>query len=224
MFVVPKAEAEVLDNWYVAGMRGTGSNDVRINEVFIPEYRTTAFPKTMMGVTEGQRLHQNPLYHIPFIPFAMTEVAPVVVGGLRGAADALLERTRLRHGNFSGVKASTRQAPQMRLGKALAAASAAEVLLEDLMRVFDRPLAEQHKPESRIDVRLKAGFIADFCRNATNDIARGVGADGFRDSSPLQMYFRDLNMLAVHAFLDIDNVTETAGRHALALPLEDPLI
>lgn len=224
MFVIPKAEAEIIDNWYVAGMRGTGSNDIRINEVFIPEYRSAAFPNTMMGTTEGQRLHNNPIYHIPFIPFAMAEVAPVVVGGLRGAADALLARTHKRQGNFSGVKASARQAPQMRLGRALAAASAAETLLKDMMSVFDRPLVEQHKLESRINVRLNAGFIADFCRNAVNDIARGIGADGFRDSSSLQMYFRDLNMLAVHAFLDIDNVTETAGRHALGMQLEDPLV
>jgi 3-hydroxy-9,10-secoandrosta-1,3,5(10)-triene-9,17-dione monooxygenase len=224
MFVIPKEDADVADNWYVAGMRGTGSNDVHINEVFIPEYRTAEFPKTAMGTTEGQRLHENPMYHVPFIPFAMAEVAPVVVGSLRGAADAMFARTQERQGNFSGVKASSRQAPQMRLGKALAAANAAEILLRDLMRSFDQPLAQQHELQNRINVRLQAGFIADFCRNAVNDIARGIGADGFRESSSLQMYFRDLNMLAVHAFLDIDNVTETAGRSALGMPLEDPLI
>jgi len=164
------------------------------------------------------------MYHVPFIPFAMAEVAPVVVGSLRGAADAMFARTQERQGNFSGVKASSRQAPQMRLGKALAAANAAEILLRDLMRSFDQPLAQQHELQNRINVRLQAGFIADFCLNAVNDIARGIGADGFRESSSLQMYFRDLNMLAVHAFLDIDNVTETAGRSALGMPLEDPLI
>jgi 3-hydroxy-9,10-secoandrosta-1,3,5(10)-triene-9,17-dione monooxygenase len=223
-FIVPKHEVEVLDNWFVAGMRGTGSNDVRINEVFIPEHRSALFSQAMVGETPGQLFHTNPMYHLPFLPLAMAEVVPVIVGATRGAADAFLERMKTRQGTISGVKAAGKQSHQMRLGRAIGAAQAAEMLLDVFMKNMTRPLVEQKDYTDRVHAKLQAACIVDLCRNAINDMARGFGADGFRDSSPLQRYFRDVNMLAIHAFLDIDNATETAGRHALGLPVEDPLV
>lgn len=73
-------------------------------------------------------------------------------------------------------------------------------------------------------MKLRGAFITDFCRNALNDLARGFGGDGFREASPLQRYFRDVNMLAVHAFLDIDTAAESAGRLALGLTPDDPVL
>lgn len=223
-FLVPREEVEIVDTWFVAGMRGTASNDIRANEVFVPEYRTASFIEVLTGSTAGQRVHGNPTYHLPFIPFLMTEVVPVVVGATRGAAAALLQRTRERQGTVSGIKAAAKQAPQMRLARALAAADAAETLLDDYIRrhIANRP--EQNDMLDRAGMKLKGAFITDLCRNAINDIARGIGGDGFRDSSPLQRYFRDVNMLAVHAFLDIDTAAESYGRLILDLPVDDPLI
>jgi 3-hydroxy-9,10-secoandrosta-1,3,5(10)-triene-9,17-dione monooxygenase len=223
-FIVPKHEVEVLDNWFVTGMRATGSNDVRINEVFIPEHRSAFFSQAMLGETPGQLIHANPMYHLPFLPFAMAEVVPVIVGATRGATDAFLDRMQSRQGTISGIKAAGKQSHQMRLGRAMGTARAAEILLGALMDDMTRPLAAQKDYGDRIGTKLRAAVIVDLCRNAINDMARGFGADGFRDSSPLQRYFRDVNMLAVHAFLDIDNATETAGRHALGMQPEDPLV
>lgn len=66
--------------------------------------------------------------------------------------------------------------------------------------------------------------MTDLCRNALNDIVRGIGGDGFRTASPIQRFHRDLGVLAVHAFLDIDTASETTGRFTLDLPVADPLI
>jgi 3-hydroxy-9,10-secoandrosta-1,3,5(10)-triene-9,17-dione monooxygenase len=73
-------------------------------------------------------------------------------------------------------------------------------------------------------MKLRAAHITDLCRDAINDVARGIGGDGFRDDSPLQRHWRDLNTVAAHAYLDIDTATETAGRLALDLPIEDRLV
>ncbi|MBL6751145.1 MAG: hydroxylase [Nevskia sp.] len=223
-FMVPRGETEMLDTWFVAGMRGTGSNDMRVDNVFVPEYRTASMALALTGDTPGQAIHANPMYRLPFIPFLMCEVVPVLVGALRGAADALLLRTRERQGTISGIKAATKQAPQMRLARALACADAAETLLDAYLERYLSRRADRNELLERSGMKLKAAFITDLCRNGVNDIARGIGGDGFRDASPLQRYFRDINMLAVHAFLDIDNAAETYGRLTLGLPIEDPLI
>lgn len=223
-FIVRKEEIEIIDNWFVAGMRGTASNDVKVTEVFIPEHRAASFSDAVNGQTAGQLLHSNPMYHLPFLPFAMAEVVPVVVGATRGCADAFMERTRTRQGTLSGIKAAGKQSAHIRLGKSIAATAAAETLLDALMAKMTRPLDVQKQIDERISTKVAAAHIVDQCRNAINDMARGFGADGFRDVSPLQRYFRDINMLAIHGFMDIDTASEAAGRHALDLPREDPLV
>ena len=224
VFILPRDEVTVLDNWRVIGMRGTGSNDVRVDEVFVPEHRSAAFGDVMTGTTAGQMLHSNPMYHLPLLPFVMTEVVPVCTGALRGAVTALRERTLARQGTISGVKAANRQVPQMRLGRAMAAVDAVEALFAEYMRLLRRPVEELQDIGVRADMKLRASYIVDLCRNSINDIVRGIGGDGFRDEAPIQRHFRDLNMLAVHAFLDIDTASETAGRLALDLPVDDPLL
>jgi 3-hydroxy-9,10-secoandrosta-1,3,5(10)-triene-9,17-dione monooxygenase len=223
VFMVPRDEAVLVDTWQVAGMRGTGSNDMRVDEVFVPAHRAASFVAALEGKTPGQALH-GAMYQQPFIPFLMCEVVPVLVGALRGAALAFTDRTRVRQGTLSGVKAANRQAAQMRLGRGLAAADAAETLLEAYLERFMRVREEQNEITDRAAMKLKAAFITDLCRNAINDLARGFGGDGFREQSPLQRYFRDINMLAVHAFLDIDTATETYGRLTLALSADDAML
>ena len=223
VFMVPRAETELVDTWQVAGMRGTGSNDMRVEEVFVPAHRAASFISALAGKSAGQAVH-GAMYQQPFIPFLMCEVVPVLVGALHGAVAAFTLRTLARQATFTGAKAANRQAAQMRLGRGIAAADAAQTLLDAYLERYMSVRAEQNELSDRAAMKLKASFITDLCRNAINDLARGFGGDGFREQSPLQRYFRDINMLAVHAFLDIDTAAETAGRLALSLPADDPLL
>jgi 3-hydroxy-9,10-secoandrosta-1,3,5(10)-triene-9,17-dione monooxygenase len=223
-FLVPRSQTEVIDTWFVAGMRGTASNDIRVEDVFVPEYRSASFVQALTGDTPGQAVHANPMYRLPFIPFLMTEVVPVLVGSMRGAADAFAQRTRERQGTISGIKAAGKQATQMRLARAIACADAAETLLDDYLVRFLARLPTRNDPIERSAMKLKAAFVTDLCRAGVNDIARGIGGDGFRDHCPLQRYFRDINMLAVHAFLDIDTAAETYGRLVLGQAIDDPIL
>ncbi|MEV1292681.1 acyl-CoA dehydrogenase family protein [Pseudonocardia sp. NPDC049635] len=224
LFMVPREQTEVVDTWHISGMAGTGSNDVRVEEVFVPEYRAASFVDALNGTAEGQLLHPNPMYQLPFVPFTMCEVVPVVVGALRGATAAFTTRTAERQGTISQEKAVGKQAAQIRLGRALASADAAEALLRHYVdRILDRR-PTRADPGDRAEMKLRGAFISNLCRDAVNDVVRGIGGDGFRTHSPLQRFFRDINVVSVHAFLDIDTAAETIGRQALGLPLEDRLI
>jgi len=223
-FLVPRAETELVDSWFSAGMRGTGSNDMRVNDVFVPDYRATPFQTVLEGDAAGQAIHSNPMYRRPFIPFCMCEVVPVVVGVMRGAATAFVQRTRERQGTISGIKAAAKQLPQVRMAQGLAAAEAAEKLLDSYLARFMAQKSEQSNLIERAEMKLRAAYITDLCRNAVNELARGFGGDGFRNHSPLQRFFRDINMLAVHAFLDIDTAAESFGRLMLGQSVDDPLL
>jgi 3-hydroxy-9,10-secoandrosta-1,3,5(10)-triene-9,17-dione monooxygenase len=223
-FLVPKADATLVDTWYSSGMRGTGSNDMRVDDVFVPEYRAASLKAVLDGTTDGQAVHQNPMYRRPFVPFCMCELVPVVVGIMRGAADAFVKRTQERQGTISGVKASTKQVPVVRMARGLAAADAAERLLHAYLEEFKAQQASEVSLLDRARMKMQAAYIVDLCRNAVNELARGFGGDGFRTQSPLQRYFRDINMLSVHAFIDYDTASESFGRLTLGQTADDPLL
>ena len=224
IFALPRADVTIVDTWHIMGMQGTASNDVVVEELFVPAHRTADFTLALAGRSAGHALHANPMYNLPFLPFAMNEVLPVIVGTHRGAVDALVERTRARQGTISGARATDKVAAQIRMARGLARAQAAEVLLEAFVA---RNMAAREEAGAIIDrseMKMTAALITELCLDSVNDMARGVGGDSFRAEAAFQRYFRDLNVVARHAFLDLDTAGETYGKLILGLPINDPLI
>src|SRR5205085_6738728 len=95
MFVLPRSDYRIVDNWHVMGLRGTGSNDVEVAEVFVPEHRTLAVAVTRGGRGHpGAAVNPSPLYRIPlFATFAY-----VLTGVPLGVAQGAYERFVVRLG------------------------------------------------------------------------------------------------------------------------------
>jgi 3-hydroxy-9,10-secoandrosta-1,3,5(10)-triene-9,17-dione monooxygenase len=224
MFAIPRSEVEILDTWHIMGMKGTASRDVVVDKVFVPEHRAVPFAPALDGNSHGHRLHANQMYHIPFLPFAMVEVLPVVVGTHRGAANALRDRIKLRMSTMSGVKAAEKVSAQIRMAQGLARAEMAEQMLSAMIDKVGSGDADSTDPIRRAAIKLHAAMVTMFCLDSVNEMARSVGGDAFRDEAPFQRYFRDINTVARHAFLDPDTAAETYGKLELGLPVADPLI
>src|SRR3546814_4886106 len=79
-------------------------------------------------------------------------------------------------------------------------------------------------PVNRSEMKLHAALLTQMCLDSVNDMARGVGGDSFRDDALFQRYFRDLNVVARHAFLDLETAGESYATLLLGLPICDPLI
>src|SRR3546814_13107753 len=79
-------------------------------------------------------------------------------------------------------------------------------------------------PVNRSEMKLHAALLTQMCLDSVNDMARGVGGDSFRDDALFQRYFRDLNVVARHAFLDLETAGESYAKLLLGLPISDPLI
>ena len=77
---LPIGDVEIEDNWFVCGLSGTGSKNIIVSEVFVPEHRVLLFADTRSGRTPGGQHHQNPLYRLPLL--------------VLGAHDAGLDRSR----------------------------------------------------------------------------------------------------------------------------------
>jgi alkylation response protein AidB-like acyl-CoA dehydrogenase len=83
MAYLPKGSYQILDTWYVGGLRGTGSHDVVVDEVFVPAERTFSF-------TDAHQLDQ-PLSRMPFFAMLSAGCAAICLGIAQAATDTLLE-------------------------------------------------------------------------------------------------------------------------------------
>ena len=79
-FALPTSEVTVEDVWFVDGMSGTGSSDVILDDVFIPEDRSTSIIKMGSGHAPGSEIHDGPLYRTPMMPILTLAAAMPALG------------------------------------------------------------------------------------------------------------------------------------------------
>ena len=220
-FVVPIADVKVEDVWHMSGMAGTGSNDVIVDQLFVPEHRSLS-STALFNTTDS--IHDNPLYAIPLLPFIYCEVMGVYCGGLEGATAAYqkLMRTKIMAG--SGDVLAEKQAVHIHLGEAHARVRAAGVLLDRLLSDTQDLMARRgFTLDARLELKMRAGFLSDLCREGANTMMSRAGSRSFHVDAPIQRFFRDLNMLATHAFIEREAAYELYGRHTLGLEPNYPL-
>ena len=220
-FVVPIDDVEVDDVWHMSGMAATGSNDVVTEDLFVPEYRT--IPAVNLFEAK-QSIHKNPLYTMPLLPFIYCEVLGIFCGGLEGATSAFDDLMQTKVKAWGGDVLATKQSVHINLGEAHARARATGVLLE---RLVDDTKAIVERGsftlDERLDLKLRAGYLCDLCREGMNSMMARSGTRSFRLEAPLQRFFRDMNALTSHAFFDWETCRELFGRHRVGLEPNHPL-
>ena len=84
MMLIPTQDVEILDTWFVGGMRGTGSHDYAVHDRFVPTaYTFNAF--------DDPPLHPGPLYRLPVIVTLCSALGPLALSIARGAIDCFAE-------------------------------------------------------------------------------------------------------------------------------------
>lgn len=225
MFLIPIEDIEVEDTWHMSGMSGTGSNDMVAREVFVPEHRAEHALGFGSGKTAGAAVHPNPIYGMPFMPFVQCETLGVYSGGLRGATAAFEATVRSRVRGHTGAAVRDQPLAHLQLGGAHVQAEVAEALARGHLRRVEALLAAgAFTMADRVQLRAHAGFVVDHCRRATNELMSQSGSSAFRCDLPLQRFFRDMNMLATHAFFEWDTSREQYGRGKLGLEPTHPLL
>lgn len=228
MLAVPVGDIRIVDTWRVAGMAGTGSNDIEATEVFVPAHRAVDLALLRDGRSPGAALHNSPLYRLPMLPFlALTAAAPAIGAALR-AVDLFKERLAERLVYGAGGKQLDKPLAQARLGHATAQA---EMARGSLLRLAGEvsawgSRAEPSKPisiEERARVRLQVSHAVHQARDLVNTIVEASGASAQFLDSPLQRIQRDLNTLSCHTVFDQDTGGELYGRLLLGLTPNAPI-
>ena len=222
-FLLPIGDCEIVDNWFVCGLAGTGSKDIVVREAFVPAHRVLLFADARSGTALGAKYHKNPLYRMPLLIHGASMLASTAVGAARGALDAYLEMTRARktRGALAGGQLPMAEFAtiQLRYAEAAAAVESAELMLLADMRDMTQKLyaGEEITVADRIRCRRNQAWVTKLAVQAVEALNASTGGSGLHLSNPVQRAWRDANAVARHVSLNWDAVGTMYGQHAFGL-------
>src|SRR6267142_7182870 len=120
MFLVPRSDYTIDDNWYVTGLCGTGSKDIVVEGAFVPEYRTHSYLDAFHLRNPGAAVNDGPLYRLPFGAVFPNSIAAPAIGVALGALDAFREQSRARVNVRDGSRLFEDPFTQFRLAESAA--------------------------------------------------------------------------------------------------------
>jgi alkylation response protein AidB-like acyl-CoA dehydrogenase len=201
-FMVPLGEFEIIDTWDTAGMRGSGSHDVRMADCYVsPEH---LLPERALGPCE---IWENPTYRNP--THAVYNKAAVALGVCRGTLDNFIELAKGKTPWGLGSKLKDMPQAQYRIGEAQAKLLAARTFVLDTQDRLEAHLGPLPKDGGRLEPEwqyfwpalLACAHAAQTCREIVSMINNTAGTTGSRMDSPLERQLRDGHQAATHALI-----------------------
>ena len=209
--LLPRSDYQIVDTWHVAGLRGTGSRDIVVEDKFIPAHRAIKQSDLFLCKGPGQALNTAPLYRIPFGQVFAMSVSTLMIGGLQGMLDAYLAYGRKRVAR--GIGPTVRD-PVVQLLVAEAA-----VLIDECKLGFDRNIAsltdyaergETPSLQERMQYKFQVAYAVERVSVMANRLFKAAGATGiYVESSPFGRFLADINVGRQH----VNNQYEPAGRN-----------
>jgi len=227
IFLLPRADYRIIDNWHVMGLRGTGSNDVEACDAFVPEARTLSVDATRGGAHHpGAAVNAGKIFRIPIFatfPYMLTGVA---LGVAQGAYDDFLAATRNRVARYSGKNLADMTAIQVKIAEAAACIDTARTIMRTHCEEAQGFAERDEVPElaTKVKWRRDGAFSAGLCERAVDVLFKCGGGGALFDDHPLQRAFRDVHAVTAHISMIWEPQATTFGRVALGLPSDNPTL
>jgi alkylation response protein AidB-like acyl-CoA dehydrogenase len=210
-------DCEIIDTWYVMGMRGTGSEDIAVTDAFVPARRT--FPLVPERVPGSH--YQGSLYRFSLMGALAATFPPIVLTIARNAIDevSMLAQGKTPFGSTTLLREQT--TAQGKLAQAEAAWRSARALLYDTLgEAWERTLAgEPASLKHRADLLLATVNATSSAVKVAELMYSVAGTSGIYTRNPLERHFRDLQVLKQHGFAS-ESRYEAVGQVYLGLPPE----
>ena len=219
--LLPMADAQIMDVWHTDGMRATGSNDVVIDDAFVPEHRIVSVADIYSGAAPGAAVHDCPTYRWPMVPALALLAAMPALGSAERAAEIYAERLAERFLAYEGVMQKDKPIAAAHLGLAQVKLRALRALVTDTVARIDE-LVDAGEPVARAvrgEARLAAAHVVHESRSVIADLLGASGASAHFLDNPLQRIKRDVDVIAGHVVFDYDTSRELAGALALGVPI-----
>lgn len=220
MALIPLSDMSLEDTWFVAGMKGTASNTLVAEEVFVPAHRIVSVPQLVVGERPNEQ-DGEALYRSALVPVLALVLSAPQVGLARHALEIVQGSLAKGRGISYTFYDKSRLAPTTQL-QVSAAAQLIDTAHLHLMRaagdIDAAALAGEHLDFlTRARVRADVGTIAHRTREAVDLLLNVHGAGSFAEANPMQRVWRDLETCSRHAVVNPEISAELYGRALLGV-------
>jgi len=226
---LPQSDYTIEDTWFVAGMKGTGSNTIVAENLFVPEHRLVSTIRAIDNEYPTEHKDEA-LYRSSFIPVLTLILAGAQLGFGRAALKFVKEKAPRRGISYTKFERQTDStAFQLQVAHAAMLIDTAHLHVFRAAADIDDAAAHGEKLsyERRARVRYDTAYAVNRIREAIDLLLSAHGASSFALISPLQRIWRDSNTAGRHAVIDPLVNQEIYGKALLGIPYEDnitPLI
>ncbi len=225
--IVPRSDYEIVDNWFAQGMKSSGSKMLKLENVFIPEYRISKAKDMMEGRSAGFGLYpESKIYYSPYRPYFASGFSAISLGVAERMLEAFKEKQRNRVRAYTGASVGLATPALMRIAESTHQIAAARAFLEKTWE--DHKIhGEKHvypTNETLAYWRTNQAYAVKMCIEAVDRLMAGAGATSFLDTSELQRLFRDVHMTGAHAYTDYDVCAQILGRSVMGMDPDPTMV
>ena len=225
--LVERGKLEILDDWHVAGLQGTGSNSVRCKDIAIPAHRYLSLSALLDNRTTPYTDPQAPtVFKSQAAPVLGLCIASGATGTARAALDEFIKVVPGKMVLYTPHISHEWQPLQKILGESASKIHAAELVLYRIADDIDAyaKRGEKMPMDVRGRIRMDICLVPRLCREAVQDLLTIGGAAGLSLKSPIQRAFRNLQATCMHGFLLYDAGAEIYGKILLGQDPGTPII
>lgn len=204
-FLVPEDDYVVDDVWDTIGLRGTGSNDIRIEDAFVPAHRMLSMDRSFRCDVPGAAVNTNPIYRMPLFSIMATTITAPLIGMAEGAYDAHIAHQRERVRVYEGKAVKDDPFAKVRVAEAASEIDAAWL---QMMTNVQAVAAAAAAAAGEVPMRLRAKLRRDQVRGAgratfaIDRLFENSGARSIASGTPIQRFWRDAHAARVHVAHD----------------------
>ena len=199
-FLLPRSDYRIEDTWNVSGLKATGSHDVVVEDIFVPEHRTHKLMDGFRCESPGNEINTAPLYRIPFGQIFVRSVSTTALGIAQGALDTFREIAAKKVATSDRSKVSEEPTTQAIVARA---GSTLEELKLVLFRSFNEmmDLASEGSPiplDRRLQFRYESALAVEKSREIVDELFTASGGRALFLDHPMQRYFQDIHAARAH--------------------------
>ena len=227
IFLMRWSELEIMDDWFVNGLRATGSNSAVARDVFVPENRVLRFADLKENRSKSEQNKGSHLFGMPPFPFVFTSGGSHLPGVARAALELFLERAASRPITYTGyAQKSDAAVTHLQVAEVSMKIAAADHLMREASGILDHHAATGTPwgPDELPRIWGIVSFSTRLCAEAIETIRQAAGASAINDSDPMQLIARDAGALSTHAVMMPTTGLEHYGRSLFGLPPTTPLL
>ncbi len=222
-FLIPRADYTLEDTWHVSGLKATGSKDVVIDDVFVPEHRTHKLIDGFRCKNPGNAVNDAPLFRLPFGQVFVRSVSTTIIGIAQGMLNEYVALMRGRVSRATGGKAKENGYAQHVAAEAMAVIDGARLVLERNFKemMADVTAGRSIDLERRIKYRYDSSRTVENCVRVVDRMFTNAGGAPVFLSSPLNRFFQDAHAARAHYANNPIPPGENMGRVAFGLKNTD---